>query len=180
MKETNGIYTYEDYLKITDNNRYELIGGELILVPAPKTIHQLVKANLVWHITSFVREYGLGKVLDAPTDVVLSHTDKPQPDILFISASRLDIITEDNIKGAPDLVVEVLSPSTAKYDRVEKSRMYYKYGVKEYWVVDPEIKVIEVYTAGGNNWIIANTYDEKGVLTSPLLKGLQINLGDVF
>lgn len=180
MQETPNSYTYEDYLRINDDNQYELIGGELILVPSPKTRHQRISGRLYRIIADFATKNNLGELLYAPIDVVLSETDKPQPDIMFISNERLDIIAEDNIKGAPDLVIEVLSQSTAKYDRVEKNRMYYKYGVKEYWVVDPEIKVIEVYTAGEKNWIIAGTYDNKEVLESPLLPGLQINLADVF
>ncbi len=174
------IYTYEDYLKINDNNQYELIGGELILVPAPRTTHQLVKANLVWHITTFVRINKLGKILDAPTDVFLSNKDKPQPDILFIAGNRLDIITEDYIKGAPDLVIEILSPSTASYDKVKKSKMYYTYGVKEYWIVDPDAKVVEVFTSGEKNWNLVESYDKDGILVSPLLPGLQIELKDIF
>jgi Uma2 family endonuclease len=174
------IYTYEDYLKINDGNQYELIGGELILVQAPRTIHQLVKANLVWYITTFVRYNNLGKILDAPIDVLLSETDKPQPDILFISANRLYIITEDYIKGAPDLVIEILSPSTASYDKVKKSKLYYTYGVKEYWIVDPDTKVMEVFTPGEKNWNLVEAYDIDGILVSPLLPGLQIELKNIF
>ncbi len=173
-------YTYEDYLKINDHNQYELIGGELILVPAPRTAHQLVKANLVWYITTFVRNNNLGKILDAPTDVVLSDKDKPQPDILFIAANRVHIIAEDYINGAPDLVIEVLSPSTASYDKVKKSKMYYAYGVKEYWIVDPDAKVVEVFISGGKNWNLVEAYDKDGILVSPLLPGLQIELKDIF
>jgi Uma2 family endonuclease len=181
MQETpNKLYTYEDYLKIDDDNQYELIGGELILVPAPKTIHQRVKGRLVWFITNFVRNNNLGEVYDAPTDVVLSETEKPQPDILFISANRLDTITEDNIKGAPDLVIEILSPSTASLDKVKKSKMYYNHGVKEYWIVDPIAKAVQVFTPGEKNWNLVESYDKDGILTSPLLPGLQINLVDVF
>jgi Uma2 family endonuclease len=174
------LYTYEDYLKINDDNQYELIGGELILVPAPKTIHQRISGELFGEIRNFVRKNCLGEVYASPTDVVLSETDKPQPDILFISANRLDIITEDYIKGAPDLVVEILSPSTASRDRVEKSRIYYKYGVKEYWIVDPDAKVVQVFTPGEKKWILHEAYKNDEILVSPLLPGLQINLMDVF
>jgi len=173
-------YTYEDYLKINDDNQYELIGGELILVPAPKTIHQRVKGRLIWFITNFVFKNNLGEIYDAPTDVVLSETEKPQPDILFISANRLNIITEYNIKGAPDLVIEILSPSTASRDKVEKSRLYYKYGVKEYWIVDPDAKVVQVFTPGEKKWILHEAYNNDEILVSPLLPGLEINLVDVF
>jgi len=173
-------YTYEDYLKINDDNQYELIGGELILVPAPQTIHQWISGELFVEISNFIRKNKLGKLFHAPFDVILSDKDKPQPDILFISANRLDIITEDNIKGAPDLIIEILSPSTASRDKVEKSRIYYKYGVKEYWIVDPEAKVVQVFTPGEKNWILHEAYNNDEILVSPLLPGLQINLVDAF
>ncbi|GBF33788.1 hypothetical protein DCCM_2899 [Desulfocucumis palustris] len=181
MQETpNKLYTYEDYLKIDDDNQYELIGGELILVPSPKSIHQIISLELAATLRDYVRKNKLGRVITAPLDVVLSETDKPQPDILFISTNRLDIITEDNIKGAPDLVIEILSPSTASRDKVQKSKMYYNHGVKEYWIVDPSAKAVQVFTPGEKNWNLFESYDTDGVLTSPLLPGLEINLKNVF
>ncbi|MCL6635051.1 MAG: Uma2 family endonuclease [Peptococcaceae bacterium] len=180
IEKADRLYTYEDYLKIDDDNQYELIGGRLILVPAPKTIHQRIKGRIFRIVADFVYKNGLGEVLDAPTDVVLTETDKPQPDILFISKERLDIIAEMNVQGAPDLVVEILSPSTGKYDRVEKSKMYYKHGVKEYWIVDPDHKVIEIFIPGEKNWNLFQAYDDKNILTSPLLTGLEIQLKDIF
>ncbi|SFG30256.1 Endonuclease, Uma2 family (restriction endonuclease fold) [Desulfotomaculum arcticum] len=181
MQETpNKLYTYEDYLKINDDNQYELIGGELILVPSPKTGHQRISGRLYKILANFIDKNDLGELLYAPTDVVLSETEKPQPDILFISASRLDIIAEDNIKGAPDLVIEILSPSTTSRDRVGKSKMYYTHGVKEFWIVDPDAKVIEVFSPGEKNWNLVEAYGQDGVLTSSLLLGLQINLVNIF
>ena len=177
---TDRLYTYDDYLKIDDNNQYELIGGKLILVPAPRTIHQKVKLRLAWFITNFIRKNDLGEILDAPTDVILTEKDKPQPDILFISKERLNIITEYNVQGAPDLIIEVLSPSTSRWDRVEKSKMYYTHGVKEYWIADPDSKVIEIFIPGENNWNLFQAYDEDDMLTSPLLAGLEIPLKDIF
>lgn len=178
--DTERSYTYEDYLKIDNDNQYELIGGKLILVPAPKTTHQLVKGNIFWALKDYIRKNKLGEVLDAPTDVLLSETEKPQPDILFISTERLDIISEMNVQGAPDLVVEVLSPSTGKNDRVEKSKMYYKHGVKEYWIVDPDHKTIEVFIPAEKNWNLFQSYDDDDTLVSPLLTGLEIKLKDIF
>ncbi|KJS16957.1 MAG: restriction endonuclease [Peptococcaceae bacterium BRH_c4b] len=178
--DTDRLYTYEDYLKINDDNQYELIGGKLILVPSPRSIHQIINTELVATLRDYVRKNKLGRVITAPLDVLLSETEKPQPDILFISKERLDIITEMNIQGAPDLVVEILSPSTGKNDRVEKSRMYYKHGVKEYWIVDPDHKTIEVFIPGEKNWNLFQSYDDDDILTSPLLQGLEIQLGDIF
>lgn len=174
------LYTYDDYLKLNDDNRYELIGGKLILVPSPKIIHQEISVNLIFILINFIRKNNLGKLLIAPTDVLLTEKDKPQPDILFVSKERLSIITEANVQGAPDLVIEILSPSTSKWDRVEKSRLYYKHGVKEYWIVDPDSKVVEVLTPGERYWNIFGAYSIDDTLTSPLFPSLEIQLKDVF
>lgn len=173
-------YTYDDYLKLDDDNRYELIGGELVLVPAPRTIHQRISGKLFKVLISYIDKNNLGELLYAPTDVLLTEKDKPQPDIMFISKERLSIIKDNYIQGAPDLVIEILSPSTGKWDRVKKSRLYYTHGVKEYWIVDPDAKVIEVFTPGEKNWNLFQSYDAEEILLSPLLPGLEIQLKDIF
>jgi Uma2 family endonuclease len=165
---------------IKGDNQYELIGGELILVPAPKTYHQRISGRLYRIISEFVLSNKLGEVMYAPVDVLLTEKDKPQPDIFFIAKDRLDIIKEQHVDGAPDLIIEILSPSTASRDRVEKSRLYFTHGVKEYWIVDPDSMVVEILTPGEKYWQIAGTYNQKETLSSPLLQGLNINLMDVF
>ncbi len=139
-------YTYKDYLQIEDEKRYEVMEGGLIMVPAPLTIHQRISRNVESILCNFVKENRLGEVLYAPTDVVLSEDVVVQPDILFISKERLNIIEEAAIMGSPDLIVEVVSPSSASYDTIEKRGVYEKYGVKEYWLVFPQEKAIEVLT----------------------------------
>ncbi|ACV60981.1 protein of unknown function DUF820 [Desulfofarcimen acetoxidans DSM 771] len=178
MQET--LYTYDDYLKLDDDNRYEIIGGKLIMVPSPKSKHQIISLELASTLLDYVRKNKLGRVITAPMDVVLSHTEKPQPDILFISKDRLNIITENNIQGTPDLLIEILSPSTAIYDRTEKSKIYYKYGVKEYWIVDPDIKCIEIFVPGEMNWNLFGAFNINDILVSPLLSGLEINMKELF
>ena len=173
-------YTYEDYLKINDDKQYELIGGELILVPAPQAAHQEVSINLVYAILDFIRKNKLGKLFHAPFDVILSDKDKPQPDIVFISKERLNIIAKDGVHGAPDLVVEILSPSTGSLDKVEKSKLYYTHGVQEYWIVDPISKAVQVFTRGEKNWNLFESYSTNQTLLSPLLPGLEITLNDIF
>lgn len=174
------LYTYADYLKINDDNQYELIGGELILVPAPQAAHQEVSTNLIYALLDYIRKNKLGKLFHAPFDVVLSETDKPQPDILFISKERLNIISQKGVCGAPDLVVEILSPSTGSMDKVEKSKLYYTHGVKEYWIVDPISKAVQVFTRGEKNWNLFEAYSANQTLLSPLLPGLEIQLNDIF
>lgn len=176
---SNKQYTYQDYLKLDDGNQYELIGGELLLVPAPRTIHQRISRRLLKFLGDFIDNNNMGEILYAPIDVLLNEKEKPQPDILFISKERLDIIKEKHVAGAPDLVIEILSPSTASRDRVEKSRLYYTYGVKEYWLVDPELGTVEIFTHGEKNWYLGGAYNKEQVLQSPLL-GLEIDLKDIF
>ena len=141
--------TYADYLETSDDERYELLNGELIEYPSPKEIHQSVLGNLYLILAKFIRERSLGKVYFSPFDVVLSDTNVVQPDILFISNERADIITPDNVQGAPDLVVEILSPATAERDRTVKLDLYATYGVKEYWIVDPRRQDDYGSVAGG-------------------------------
>ncbi|MFQ5770648.1 MAG: Uma2 family endonuclease, partial [bacterium] len=112
-------YTYQDYVNLPeDGKRYEIINGDLIMTPAPFTIHQKVSANIVDKLRPFVKKNQKGEVFYAPVDVVLSETNVVQPDILFISNEHSNIITEKNISGVPDLVIEILSPTTGYYDLI--------------------------------------------------------------
>ncbi|MDE0465306.1 MAG: Uma2 family endonuclease [Caldilineaceae bacterium] len=172
--------TYEDYLKTPDDERYELLDGALIVPPAPNTAHQSVQAELGWRMARFIREGGLGHLFFAPTDVVLSRTDVVQPDLLFISSQRAHIIAPANIQGAPDLIVEIRSDSTAERDESFKRQLYADFGVKEYWLVDPEAATISVLLLGEKGYAEAATYTAGQTLTSPMLDGLFINLDDLF
>ena len=116
----------------------------------------------------------------APYDVVLSNHDVAQPDILFVSNSRSSIVTEANIQGAPDLVVEILSPGTATYDRGYKQALYSRHGVREYWLVDPDAETVEVLAEGEQALRLYATHRRGESLTSPLFAGLAIDLEQVF
>ena len=149
MTSTKTKLTYESYLKTPDDERYELLDGELLVMePAPLTAHQYVLGNLHLAMRIFSDERNLGEVYISPTDVVLSDTDVVQPDLLFVSYERAHIVTRENIQGAPDLIVEVLSPSTAERDRTLKLDLYARHGVKEYWLVDPNAKTVMVLLLG--------------------------------
>ena len=104
--------TYEDYLTLPDEKRYELIEGDLYMVPAPDFYHQIISRNIEFLLWGFIKKRNLGTVVHAPVDVVLTTEDVIQPDILYISNERRGIITGRNVTGAPDLVIEILSPST--------------------------------------------------------------------
>jgi len=173
-------YTYADYLETSDDERYELLHGELVMAPAPREIHQYALINLIIAIGAFVKKHKLGKVYSAPFDVVLSDTNVVQPDLLFVSTARQHSITPENIQGAPDLVVEILSPSTAERDRSVKSDLYAEHGVHEYWIVDPYARTITVFLLNEGAFEEVDTYSEGETLTSPILTGFSIALDEIF
>ncbi len=173
-------WTYTDLLSLPENGRqYELWDGELSMVPSPTAGHQTLLFSLAYLLQTFVRAQGLGRVLVAPLDVIFTEIWTMQPDIIYISRQRMNII-QDRIRGAPDLVVEILSPSTAQRDRVEKRILYARFGVQEYWLVDPEARQVEVLTLGEGDYETAGLYGEEDTLTSPLLPGLSMPLSQVF
>ncbi|MCL6479787.1 MAG: Uma2 family endonuclease [Peptococcaceae bacterium] len=172
------VYTVEDYMKMDDGQRYELIGGKLIMVPRPGPKHQRVGAEIVTAFKNYLKRNPSGEIF-YEVDVLLSG-QVVSPDLIFISQDRLDIVKELNIQGAPDLVIELLSPSTAKYDKKEKRHLYLANGIKEYWMVDPDQQLVEVLIAGGNEWRWAGVFDREDVLTTTLLPGLEINLSEIF
>ncbi len=173
-------FTYEDYKHTPEDKRYELIDGDLIMVPAPKVTHQRNSKKLARLFDDFVEEHELGEVFIAPCDVVLSNTDVVQPDILFVSNERSYIVTEDNIRGAPDLVVEVLSPSTAQRDRTLKRTLYALHGVSEYWQADTDAKSVTVLTLEDGEFRVAGIYGEGQTLVSPLLAGFSLEIDRIF
>lgn len=144
-------WTYGDYLALTppDSSSFEVLRGELTVAPAPVPRHQWACDELTSLLRLFVKQNDLGRVFSSPIDVILGgHTEAEtvvQPDILFIAKDRLGMIEETNISGAPDLMVEVLSVSSAYRDRIEKKRIYAEFGVREYWIVDADQKVLEAF-----------------------------------
>ena len=173
-------FTYEDYLNAPEDERYELLDGELVMAPAPGERHQSVSALLGWKLIQFVAENRLGKVYHAPFDVVLSGTDVVQPDLLFVSNERTGIITDANIQGAPDLVVEILSPSTAERDKTFKRALYAEHGVGEYWMVDTDAKTITVLLLGERGFAVEGIYGGEETLESPTLGVFALTIDDVF
>ena len=172
-------FTYRDYLLLPEQDRRELIYGDFYMAPAPNIRHQTISLSLGLAIANFVRNNGLGKVFLAPTDVVLSDLNVVQPDILYISNERREIITENNISGAPDLVVEILSPSTASRDRELKLGLYARFGVREYWIVDPDGSSVQVMELGSEGYTTIKTYDT-GVVESSALPGFHIAIDKIF
>lgn len=173
--------TYADYCRMPSGERYELVEGDLRkMTPAPSVFHQKVSGRIEKALRHWVENRDLGEVYDAPIDVVLSEHNVVQPDILYVSLERLGIIKEACIRGAPDLVIEILSPSTAELDQVTKRRIYGRYGVREFWIVDPDGHSIEVAAHNGRELATVQVYPLGTTLESPLLDGFRLKIDEVF
>ena len=173
-------FTYEDYCNAPEDKRYELHDGDLVVVPSPKEQHQTTTLDLAAEIRQFARRTGIGRAFVAPFDIVFSNHDVVQPDVIYVSNERRGIITADNIQGAPDLVIEVLSPSTAHRDRTFKRALYARHGVREFWLVDTDTHTIEVLLLGEGRYNTVSTYSAGETLTSPTLADFTLNLDDIF
>ncbi len=157
----------------------QLIGGEIVMSPSPTAQHQYAQWKLSTFISLFVLEKKAGTIFNSPIDVYFSDEEVYQPDIIFISREKSGIIKE-KIYGVPDLIVEVLSPSTAYYDLKHKWRVYETSGVQEYWIADPVARSVEIYeNRKGEFRRISQAY-EKGTVHSRLLKGLKVEVAEVF
>jgi Uma2 family endonuclease len=176
--------TYDDYALLQDDGqRHEIIDGEHYVTAAPFLPHQELSVELTLQLGAFVKRHRLGRVYHAPCDVVLSKHDVVQPDLLFISSERLGIAADKkSVKGAPDLVVEILSDRTRKLDEEIKLDLYERSGVKEYWVVDPQRRVVQVFRRAGDGLRLAADLSAAGggVVTTPLLPGFELSLVELF
>ena len=174
-------YTYQDLLATPDDrNRHELFNGGLIMTPAPGRAHQFAVSNLHRILSVFVESHNLGKVLVALFDVYVDEETVVEPDILFVSQNRLHIIDEQKINGMPDVVIEVLSPSTEVQDRDFKFRCYAEEGVKEYWIVDPIKQSAEVYCGTGNKFALIGTFMGRDEVLSSYFRGLSFSVEQIW
>jgi Uma2 family endonuclease len=175
--------TYDDFMGFPDDGRrHELIDGEHVVTPAPVRRHQQLSGRLFLALGNHLQLHPVGEVYAAPLDVMLSEHDVVEPDLLFVSNERRDLL-EDRVHGAPDLVVEILSPSSRRTDEVTKRHLYDRFGVREYWVVDPDIDVVKVYRRGDDGAFVRAaelSREDGGVLETPLLPGLSIDLRALF
>jgi Uma2 family endonuclease len=183
-------WIYEDYLKINDDKRYEVIEGVLLMNPAPSSKHQRVISNLSYFMSDFIRKKIVppgkpGELLFAPYDVILDQNIIVQPDILYISHENRINIKKSGFFGAPDLVIEVVSPSSLKIDTEDKKNIYKKFGVKEYWIIFPNEEIIQVFTLSKGtytNFDYASTENIVGEqkVKSKVIEGLVIDLKNIF
>jgi Uma2 family endonuclease len=176
-------FTYEDLAGFPDDGRrHEIVGGDHYVTPSPNVKHQAVLGNLMTALRNSLELDPRGFVFAAPLDVVLSDLDVVEPDLIYISRERRAILTDQNVRGAPDLLVEILSPGTRKTDEVVKRKVYEHYGIAEYWVVDPELDTIKIYRRERDAFVRAAelSSEHADILTTPLLPHFSIGLAKVF
>ena len=176
--------TYDDFVHFPDDgNRHELIDGVHHVAPSPDVRHQVIVVRLVVEIATYLKQHPVGRVFVAPLDVVLSNHDVVEPDVLFVATDQTEMLTEKNVQGPPALVVEVLSPSTRKRDAQAKRRLFERAGVREYWLVDPELDTVQVLRLSLEGKLVRVaelSADDNDTLTTPLLPGCAIALPDLF
>ena len=176
--------TYDDFVLFPDDGqRHELLDGEHVVTPSPNTKHQDIVANLHFHIRLWLETRPVGRVFLSPYDIVLSMFDVVVPDLVYFSSERAAaVLTPKHAAGAPNLVVEIASPGTRQRDETIKRRIYERFGVDEYWVVDPELDSVRVFRRQGERFgrPVECSMEAGDVLTSPLLPGLDLPLTRVF
>jgi Uma2 family endonuclease len=180
MRRANVRFNYTDYLTLPEDKRCEILDGDFCVVPAPNTKHQRISLNLEVALFLHVKSKNLGKVFHAPCDVILSQEDIVQPDILFIRKERQGIIGEFNIQGAPDLIIEILCQDTREKDIKAKRKIYARFGVQEYWMVDPDAESVEVLVWSELGFISVRSYGRWNRLSSALLPDLRLPLSTLF
>ena len=176
--------TYDDFVLFPDDGkRHELIDGEHYVTPSPNMRHQDVLSDLFGFIWVYLQAHPIGRVYLPRLDVVLSQFDVVEPDLLYISnETAARVSTPQNVRGAPDLVAEIASPSTRKRDATIKLQLYERSGVSEYWIVDPDKNVVRIYRREGGRFkpAIELRRDESNVLKTPLLPGYELSLTRLF
>ncbi|MCD9023209.1 Uma2 family endonuclease [Cohnella silvisoli] len=179
FKVKEGGLTYDDYAALDDDQRYELVDGRLELMsPGPNTLHQLISFEMAHLIANTCESEYI--VMTAPLDVILSPREVRQPDLILVRRSRLHILTRRGVEGPPDLVVEILSPSTRKRDKIEKAYKYALFGIKEYWLVDPDNGVLEQNMLGDDGrYVLANVIQGDEPVNSPTLPCISFTMKEI-
>lgn len=174
-------WTYEAYRRLPDDGWiYEVIEGELHMSPPPIPIHQENSGNLFAAFHAYAKKHDAGKVYDALIEVILAEWATPvQPDIVFITKARLHIVKPSRIEGAPDIVVEILSPSNWLADRREKFKVYAKAGVREYWIVNPSARTIEIFAGRFGAYELLGKYGVGEIARSEVLPGFEVKVEEV-
>ncbi len=175
----NEIKTYADYQKLKEGEPYQLINGMFVKSPSPTVNHQRLVKRLANQLLELENK-GTGEVLFAPMDVYFSDTEVYQPDIIFIGKDNTNVRVGKIIEGAPDLIIEILSPSTAYYDLRHKADVYAESGVREYWVVDSMEKRIDIFSNAGNSFNLVSKVEAEGEARSAIFPEFRVDVGKLF
>lgn len=167
-----------DWPEAEHGERYEIIEGVLVVSPSPIPLHQSLMIELTLIVGPFVKAGRLGRLFTAPVDVLLADNVLLIPDLVFVRQDRLHIVGPTLIAGPPDLVVEILSPSTRRRDLGKKLRLYAQFGIPEYWIVDPRARTLAVYVLIDRQYQLA--LQEDGIARSTVLPGLTIDVAALF
>lgn len=173
--------TYAEYCLLPDDGtRYQVLEGELVVSPAPQLLHQDTVLQLALILSGYVKARDLGKIYVAPVDVVLGPTTVVQPDVLFVRGEHMEIVTDQNIQGPPDLCVEVLSPGTESTDRERKKALYARFDVREYWIIDPIRRTVTIYTLEDGKFAFQGERSGDDLITSSVITGFQVRTDAIF
>ncbi len=176
-----GSWTYEDYAALPDDGRrYEIVNGVLVMAPAPTPEHQDIVGEIYVALRAYVKLAGLGRVFMGPLDVQLSPENTFQPDLVVLLNAHLERVAEKKISGAPDLAVEIASPSTAAYDRLTKYEKYAQAGITEYWIVKPTRRTVEVLVLENGEYRSLGVFSEQATLPSRVIPGLPVRVEQFF
>lgn len=179
--QTLKLWNYESYANIPpDGKRYEVIDGELFVSPAPSSFHQTLSRRVQFALYEHIELAGRGHIFDAPIDVILSDIHIVQPDLALVLKNSMAKVVDRGIEGPPDLIVEILSPSTAKVDRSTKRSLYAASGVREYWLISPELEVVDVAISPESGLTQVTTFHASDTLSSTLLADFRLPLAPVF
>lgn len=177
---TSKHWTFADLAQFGEAERYEIYDGRLIsMAPSPNAYHQRLVTRLFRLLDGFVQSHQAGEVFVAPFDVILAEDNTAQPDLLFIAKENVGIV-RNWVFGSPDLVVEILSPSSIRRDRKDKLEQYARFGVKEYWIVDPANHSLEILVLEGKRFVVHSMAAETGLAESKVLAGLSVDVAQVF
>jgi Uma2 family endonuclease len=174
-------FTYDEYCLLPDDGkRYEIVDGELYVSPAPSPFHQTVSRRLQYALMTQLEQPGIALVFDAPCDLLFEHKTVVQPDLIVLRRARKNLVTKRAIEGRPDLLVEILSPSNRDHDQSLKRTAYAKYGVPEYWIVDPDAGTVELLRLQPSGYALAQRFGRSETLRSPEFQEVAIALEPVF
>ena len=173
------VWTYEDYLALNDDTVFEIINGKAFMSPAPELFHQRWARKIFLAVERHVAARKLGEVFFAPVDVVLDETNVVQPDLVFVSTANAGLLARRGIIGAPDLVVEIISPTSLRRDRYDKRELYARFGVKEFWLADVANRSVETLSLQPSGYQLLSCATAEGKICSEILPGFELDLASL-